>query len=99
MVCGPRSLFGGSCLHGSASILSPGWGREAEGGGGRAEGAQVELGQVVDGLRQQGHAVLHGTGDICQDQGQDQGQLRLHSGGYCWVHLPFEDCPEVEDPV
>lgn len=50
VVCGARCFFAAPPIH-SFFVRSLGQRRRAEGGGGRTEGAQVELGQVVDGLR------------------------------------------------
>lgn len=49
VVCGARSFFASLHFH-SVSIGNLGQWRGVEGGGWRGEGAQVELGQVIDGL-------------------------------------------------
>lgn len=67
VVRGAGGFFAASSLC-SFPVCSLGQRRWVEGGGRGAEGAQVELGQVVDSLCQQGHALLHGAGVTCQVQ-------------------------------
>lgn len=67
VVCGAWSFFAIPPLY-TFPICSLRQRRGAEGGGWGAEGAQVELCQIIHSLCQQGHALLHGTGVTCQSQ-------------------------------
>lgn len=68
VVRGARSFFAAPPLY-ALPLRSLGQRRGAEGGRWWAEGAQVELGHLVDSLCQQGHALLHRTVVPCQGQG------------------------------
>lgn len=65
VVCGARSFFAALPLHLFALCCSLGQRRRAKRHWWGTEWAQVEFGQVVDCLRQQGDALLHRTGATC----------------------------------
>lgn len=61
-----------------------------------AEGAEVELDQLVDGLGQKLHALRHRTAVTCQGSGQDHKGEHLHGNEHdeqegVRQHSPLED--------